>query len=70
VAAGTEVVDSVVMAGARVEACSRIECSLVGARASVGASSELTDLVVVGFDHDVSAGTVAQGGCFPPEADW
>ncbi len=70
IAAGTEVVDSVVMAGARVAAGSRVERSVIGARSSVGESSELTELTVVGYDHDIAAGTVARGGCFPDPDSW
>jgi mannose-1-phosphate guanylyltransferase len=70
VAAGTEVVDSVVMAGARIATGSRVEQSLVGARSSVGESSELSELTVVGYDQDVPAGTVASGGCFPGPDTW
>ena len=70
VAAGTEVVDSVVMAGARIAGGSRVERSVVGARSSVGASCELTELTVVGYDHDIAAGTVARGGCFPDPDTW
>lgn len=70
IAAGTEVVDSVVMAGVRVAAGSRVERSVIGARSSVGESCELTDLTVVGYDHDIAAGTVARGGCFPDPDTW
>lgn len=70
VAAGAEVVDSVVMAGARIDAGCRVERSIVGARASVGASSALSELTVVGFDHDVPAGTISHGGSLPPPESW
>jgi mannose-1-phosphate guanylyltransferase len=70
IAAGTEIIDSVVMAGARIGAGARVERSLVGGRASIGASCELDDLVVVGFDHDVPAGTVAHGGSLPAPESW
>jgi mannose-1-phosphate guanylyltransferase len=70
VAAGTEVIDSVVMAGARVAGGSRVERSVIGARSSVGQSCELTELTVVGYDHDIAAGTVARGGCFPDPDTW
>jgi mannose-1-phosphate guanylyltransferase len=70
VAAGTEVVDSVVMAGARIAGGSRVERSVIGARSSVGESCELTELTVVGYDHDIAAGTVARGGCFPDPDTW
>jgi mannose-1-phosphate guanylyltransferase len=70
VAAGTEVVDSVVMAGARIATGSRIERSVIGARSSVGESSELSDLTVVGYDQDLVPGTVASGGCFPDPDSW
>lgn len=70
IAAGTEIVDSVVMSGARIGSGSRIERSLIGGRATIGASSELTDLAVVGFDHDVPAGTVSRGGSLPPPESW
>jgi mannose-1-phosphate guanylyltransferase len=69
-AAGTEVVDSVVMAGARIASGTRIERSLIGARSSVGESSELSDLAVVGYEQDLPAGTVAHGGCFPDASTW
>jgi mannose-1-phosphate guanylyltransferase len=70
IAAGSEVVDTVVMAGTRIGTGSRIERSLIGARSSIGESSELTDLTVVGFEQDLSAGTVASGGCFPDPSSW
>jgi mannose-1-phosphate guanylyltransferase len=70
VAAGTEVVDSVVMAGARIATGSRVERSVIGARSSVGESSELSDLTVVGYDQDLVPGTVASGGCFPDPDSW
>ncbi len=70
VAAGSEVVDAVVMAGTRIGTGTRIERSLIGARSSIGESSELTDLTVVGFEQDLSAGTVASGGCFPDPGSW
>ena len=70
IASGTEVVDSVVMAGARVAAGSRVERSVIGARSSVGESCELTELTVIGYDHDIAAGTVARGGCFPGPDSW
>jgi mannose-1-phosphate guanylyltransferase len=70
IAAGSEVVDTVVMAGTRIGTGSRIERSLIGARSSIGESSELTDLTVVGFEQDLSAGTVASGGCFPDPDSW
>lgn len=70
IAAGTEVVDSVVMAGARVASGARIEQSVVGERSSVGESCELSELTVIGYDQDVAAGTIAQGGCFPDPGTW
>ena len=70
VAAGAEVVDSVLMAGVRVAAGTRIERSVVGARSSVGASSTLVDLTVVGFDQDVPAGTTSSGERFPGPDAW
>jgi mannose-1-phosphate guanylyltransferase len=70
VAAGTEVVDSVVMAGARIATGSRVERSVIGARSSVGESSELSDLTVVGYDQDLAPGTIANGGCFPDPDSW
>ncbi len=70
IAEGAEVIDSVVMAGARLAAGSRVAGSVVGARSSVGAGCELTDQTVVGFDHDVAAGTVVSGACFPAPESW
>ncbi len=70
VAAGTEIVDSVVMAGARIAAGSRVERSVIGARSSIGPGCELSELTVVGYDHDIAAGTVAAGGCFPAADTW
>jgi len=70
VAGGTTVVDSVVMAGARIDAGCRIERSIIGARASIGAACELDELTVVGFDEDVPAGTTASGGSLPPPESW
>lgn len=70
VAAGTEVTDSVVMAGARIATGSRVESSVIGGRSSIGESCELTELTVVGYDHDIAAGTVARGGCFPEPDTW
>ncbi len=70
VAAGAEVVDSVLMAGVRVAAGTRIERSIVGARSSIGASSSLVDLSVVGFDQDVPAGTTSSGERFPGPETW
>jgi NDP-sugar pyrophosphorylase family protein len=64
------VVDSVVMAGARIATGSRVERSVIGARSSVGESSELSDLTVVGYDQDLVPGTVASGGCFPDPDSW
>ena len=69
-AAGTEVVDSVVMAGARIAPGTRVERSLIGARSSIGESSELSELAVVGYEQDLPAGTVARGGCFPDSSTW
>ena len=70
VAAGAEIVDSVLMPGVRVAAGVRIERSVVGARSSIGASSELLDLTVVGFDQDVAAGTTSHGERFPGPDTW
>jgi NDP-sugar pyrophosphorylase family protein len=70
IAAGSEIVDSVVMAGARVAAGTRIERSIIGGRSSIGESSALRELTVVGYDQDVPAGTVASGECFPSSDSW
>ena len=48
----------------------RIERSVVGARSSVGASSTLVDLTVIGFDQDVPAGTTSSGERFPGPDAW
>ena len=70
VAAGSEIIDSVVMGGVRVAAGARIERSIVGARSAIGASSVLRELTVVGYDQDLPAGTVASGDCFPDRDTW
>ncbi len=70
VAAGAEIVDSVLMPGVRVASGTRIERSVVGARSSIGASSTLLDLTVVGFDQDVPAGTTSEGERFPGPDTW
>ena len=70
IAADVEVIDSVVMAGARLAPGSRVVGSVIGARSSIGAGSELTDQTVVGFDHDVAAGTVVSGANFPDPESW
>jgi mannose-1-phosphate guanylyltransferase len=70
VAAGSEIIDSVVMGGVRVAAGARIERSIVGARSAIGESSVLRELTVVGYDQDLPAGTVASGDCFPDRDTW
>jgi hypothetical protein len=60
----------VVMAGARVAAGTRLERTLVGGRSSIGESSSLRELTVVGYDQDVPAGTVSSGECFPSSDSW
>lgn len=70
VAAGCELVDSVVMAGARIGAGSVISRSIIGARSTIGEAASLRELSVVGFDHDVPAGSVGVGDRFPPPESW
>lgn len=70
VAAGCEIVDSVVMPGALVGPGCTVVRSIIGGRSTIGAGCELSDLTVVGFDHDVPAGTVAAGRKFPAEETW
>lgn len=70
VAAGAEVVDSVVMDGVRIAPGASVRRSLIGARSVVGEGCRLRGLTVVGYDQDVPAGTVSDGGRFPPPESW
>ncbi|HTN99757.1 MAG TPA: NDP-sugar synthase [Microthrixaceae bacterium] len=70
VAPGCELVDSIVMAGARIGASSVVSRSIVGARSTIGEATSLRELSVVGFDFDVAAGSVGVGDRFPAPEFW
>ncbi len=70
VAAGAEVIDSVVMAGVRIAHGARIERSIIGARALIGDGCEVTELSVVGYDQDVDAGTILRAERLPGPDNW